>query len=108
MLEKYLNMEGFTGCEKIEGIDYVVVKKRMYTDSLFVTRFYVLKNENVIHTCDTKKQAFDFLKQLRMDLRDERIRATRENLERKGVNAYADHNGSMKQIMEAYRDYKGF
>jgi hypothetical protein len=100
MLEKYLSMKGFVAYQKIEGVPYAIIKTEFTYD--------VFKKENRIERCDSKKEALNYLTQVRMDLRDDRIRATRESLERKGINTYADHNGSMKQIMEAYRDYKGF
>ena len=39
-----------------------------------------------------------------MDARDKAIQARRESLERKGINAFTEHSGNIKQIYEAYRE----
>ena len=98
MLNKYLACEGFVAYQKIEGVPYAIIKSELTYD--------VYKKENRIERCDSKKEALNYLTKIRIDLRDERIKATRESLQSKGINAYADHNGTMKQIMEAYADYK--
>ena len=39
---EYLTMQGFTGVEKINGVEYVVIKKR--DSDLYL--YHILKNEN--------------------------------------------------------------
>lgn len=104
---EYLTIKGFMEAEKINGKTFIVVK---HTDAdLYKYRILKIENGNPVWTgfrCDKIMEARNKLKEWRMDARDARIQATRESLERKGINAYADHNGSMKEIMEAYKDSK--
>lgn len=104
---EYLTIKGFVEMERINGEMFIIVK---HTDADFY-RYRILKMENGLPVWtgkrfDTKAQAREMLKEWRMDARDARIQATRESLERKGINAYADHNGRMKDIMDAYRESK--
>jgi len=102
---EYLTIKGFVEMERINGEMFIIVK---YTDA-DLYRYRILKIENDLPVWtgkrfDTKAQAREMLKEWRMDARDERIKATRESLKSKGVNAYADHNGRMKDIMDAYKE----
>lgn len=104
----YLMIKGFVEMERINGTVYVIVKR---TDAdLYKYRLLKIENENenCIGRYDTKNEVRNALKQIRMDARDAAIQARRESLERKGINAFAEHGGSMKRIYEAYRDAKGF
>lgn len=104
----YLMIKGFVEMERVNGETYVIVKR---TDAdLYKYRLLKIENENeiCISRHDTKNETRNALKQIRMDARDRAIQARRETLERKGINAFAKHGGSMKQIYEAYRDARGF
>ena len=101
---EYLTMQGFTGVEKINGVEYVVIKKR--DSDLYL--YHILKNENgklnQVYRCDKKPEYIAYFKALRMDERDKAIQSRRESLKRKGINAFTEHTGNIKQIYEAYKE----
>ena len=97
-------MQGFTGVEKINGVEYVIIKKR--DSDLYL--YHILKNENgklnQVYRCDKKPEYIAYFKALRMDARDAAIQSRRESLKRKGINAFTEHTGNIKQIYEAYKE----
>lgn len=100
MLDNYICNPNFAGFTRIEGIPYVIMKR---TDA-DIYRYRVLKIENgreiMVFRCDTVAQARAELKEIRMNLRDSRIRATRQNLEARGIDYSMSH--STTAIYEAY------
>ena len=100
----YLMMQGFVEVVKISGIDYVVIKKR--DNDLYL--YHILKNENgklnQVYRCDKKSEYIAYFKTMRMDERDKAIQSRRESLKRKGINAFTEHTGNIKQIYEAYKE----
>ena len=107
MLENYLSRNDYVSNERINGVLYIALKRMYGYDS----RYKIIKagqDDKVIAFCDTKKEIEKAFSKMRMDARDAAIQAKRESLERRGINAFAEHGGSMKKIYEAYRDAKGF
>ena len=103
MLE-YLNIVGFQSAERINGVVYVVIKRRDIDFYLY----HIFKNENgelkQVYRCDSKTETSNYLKDLRMDARDACIQAKRESLSNRGINASYTNTGRMKDIMDAYKE----
>lgn len=105
-MERFIFNPNFVAMERIDGIPYVTM--RLEHDSE-CCRYGIFKIENGdykrITRCDTKAQARNYLKQMRMDLRDERVRKERETRIKKGI-----YNGTCsndKAIKEAYLESVG-
>jgi len=100
-MERFIFHPNFVAMERIDGIPYVTMKLE-HDSECYRYGIFKIKNENYerITRCDTKAQARNYLKQLRMDLRDERVRRERESRIKKGI--YNGTCSNEKTIIEAY------
>lgn len=101
---EYLTIKGFIEMERINGTMYVIIK-HVDTD---LYRYRILRIENNIpvwtgYRCDKITEARNELKRLRMDARDARIQAMRNNLKQRDIE-YRDASYSMKDIIDAYNE----